>query len=385
MGGVVFQTRDPKFGAKVEAIFKRAAFIADLGAELESAEPGAVVARLKITPRHLQQDLTVHAAVQAALADHSAGGAAASLVEPEQSVLTVEYKINLLRAARGQLLRCKSRVLRPGSAVTVAESDVFTLGAGGQELLTAKAIVTLAVVRLSEALAAEAYEVSSTREGYDRWSEIYDNDQNPLVALEEPELDRALGDVAGLRIADIGCGTGRHTLRLLARGARVSGLDFSAGMMERARAKLAARPEEERARADLRLHDLAERLPFEDGQLDRLVCALVLDHVAELGALFREFRRVVRREGRVVVSVMHPAMNLRGVEARFVDPKTGREVRPRSVTHQIADYVQAAIGAGLAVERLGEHAVDDALAARLPRARKYLGWPMLLMLELRPT
>src|SRR5438105_13335950 len=97
-----------------------------------------------------------------------------------------------------------------------------------------------------------------TREGYDRWAEVYDGEGNPLVALEEPLLDRLLGDVHGLAVADIGCGTGRHALRLAAAGAQVSAVDFSEEMLRRARAKPGA------AAVDFRRHDLDEPLPFAD-------------------------------------------------------------------------------------------------------------------------
>jgi SAM-dependent methyltransferase len=76
-----------------------------------------------------------------------------------------------------------------------------------------------------------------TRQGYDRWSEVYDRDGNPLLALEEPEVIRMMGEVRGLTIADVGTGTGRHALRFASAGARVVGVDFSLAMMERARAK----------------------------------------------------------------------------------------------------------------------------------------------------
>src|SRR5579872_1503976 len=83
-------------------------------------------------------------------------------------------------------------------------------------------------------------EIIDTREGYDRWSEIYDLDGNPLIALEEKHFPEILGEVRGLRIADIGCGTGRHAARLAASGARVIAIDFSAGMIRRAREKFDA-------------------------------------------------------------------------------------------------------------------------------------------------
>jgi hypothetical protein len=75
---------------------------------------------------------------------------------------------------------------------------------------------------------------------------------------------------------------------------------------------------------------------------------------------------------------------LKGVQARFTDPATGRETRPASVAHQLSDYVMAALGAGLRIGDLCEHVADDALAARVPRAARYVGWPLLFMMVLRP-
>ena len=226
--------------------------------------------------------------------------------------------------------------------------------------------------------APEPIDILSTRDGYDRWAEIYDGEGNPLVAMEEPWVDKLLGDVRGLAVADIGCGTGRHALRLAAAGANVQALDFSEAMLDRARAKAGA------ATIVFQTHDLAQPLPFADDTFDRVVCGLVIDHIADLGGLFREMRRICRPSGFVVISVMHPAMMLRGVQARFKDPASGREIRPASVPNQLSDYVTAAAQAGFTFDHVSEHAVDEALANRSERARKYLGWPMLFLMRLRP-
>ena len=80
-------------------------------------------------------------------------------------------------------------------------------------------------------------DIVPTREGYDRWSEVYDGDRNPLIALEEPQVERMLGDVHGLRIADVATGAGRHSVRLANAGATVIALDFSRGMLTKTRTK----------------------------------------------------------------------------------------------------------------------------------------------------
>jgi malonyl-CoA O-methyltransferase len=221
--------------------------------------------------------------------------------------------------------------------------------------------------------------VLPTREGYDRWAEIYDGEENPLIAMEEPVVDALLGDVAGLDVVDVGCGTGRHALRLAARGARVVGVDFSAGMLARAQAKEGA--------AEVRwvVHDVTRPpLPLSAQAFDRVLCALVLDHIVDLAGFFAELRRLSQADGRIVVSTMHPALMLKGIQARFHDPASGRDTRPASVANRIADYVNGAIEAGLQIVHVGERDVDEALAARVPRAEKYLGWPMLYWMELAP-
>lgn len=218
--------------------------------------------------------------------------------------------------------------------------------------------------------------VVSTREGYDRWAEVYDEEANPLVILEGPEVARALGEVLDLEILDVGCGTGRHAVLLARAGAKVTGVDFSSGMLDKARAK----PGGELVRF---IHqDAAGPLPFETGSFDRVISCLVVDHVLDLGAFFGELRRVCRDDGFIVISVMHPAMMLKGVQARFTDPRSGQEVRPQSVANRISDYVMGVVSAGLRVIEASEHDAGPDLVARAPRARKYLGWPMLFLMKL---
>lgn len=219
----------------------------------------------------------------------------------------------------------------------------------------------------------------STRAGYERWAPSYDGDENPLVTLEGQHFPRLLGEVRGLRVADVGCGTGRHAVAMAEAGAQVTAFDFSPAMLARARARAG-----ERAGASLRWveHDLALPLPLADATCDRVTCALVLDHLADLERFFGELRRVCRPGGQVVASVIHPAMLLRGTQARFREAQSGREIRLASVPHQLCDYVLAASRAGLGFDAMEEHAVDEALVRRSPRAEKYLGWPLLLLMRL---
>lgn len=218
-----------------------------------------------------------------------------------------------------------------------------------------------------------------TQYGYDLWAETYDDASGALRALEEVEVDRLLEEVAGLRVLDAGCGTGRHAVRLAGRGAAVTGVDFSEGMLARASAK----PGAEGARWVR--HDLEQPpLPFEAGAFERVVSGLVLDHIERLEPFLRELRRVCAVGGRVVLTVVHPAVLLKGLSSRLKDPATGELILPAYYPHQVSDYVMAAMRAGLRLEELCERAATEELVARVPGAAAYLGWPLLLAIQATP-
>ena len=225
--------------------------------------------------------------------------------------------------------------------------------------------------------------LSGVRDGYDRWASVYDDDGNPLPALEEPHVRSALGDVRDCRVLDLGCGTGRHAAWLAGAGARVTAVDFSGNMLEQARRKVRG------AQVRFVVHDLHEPLPFGDASFDAVVSGLVLEHLRDLDGFFREARRVLTARGRAVVSAMHPAMFLRDSRARFTDPDTGEVVAPGSLPHRLGDFVMAAVRAGFALTDVGEYTPDAAFVREYPRAASYEGWPMLVVLAMeastRPT
>ena len=219
--------------------------------------------------------------------------------------------------------------------------------------------------------------LAGVRAGYDRWASVYDHDANPLQALEEPRVREALGDVGGRDVLDLGCGTGRHSAWLSSAGARVTAVDFSEGMLQEARRKVPG------GQVRFIAHDLNEPLPLCDASFDAVVSGLVLEHLRDLSRFFAEAHRVMRPFGRAVVSAMHPAMFLRGSQARFTDPDSGERVQPGSLPHRLGDFVMAALDAGFSLRGIGEYAPDADFAKGYPRAERYVGWPMLVVLDLQ--
>ena len=131
--------------AEFRDVFRRAPFIHDLGVELEAIAKGECATSLAVQPRFLQVNGYVHAGVQATLADHTMGAAAFTLVSPGQYVVTVEFKMSMLRSAQGETLRCRANVLKPGKQFIFVEAEVYC-ASQGKEQLTLKASATMAVI-----------------------------------------------------------------------------------------------------------------------------------------------------------------------------------------------------------------------------------------------
>ncbi|MGW1006076.1 class I SAM-dependent methyltransferase [Streptomyces sp. NPDC002520] len=137
---------------------------------------------------------------------------------------------------------------------------------------------------------------------YDSFAEAYSaENENSLVNAyyERPAMLALAGDVAGRRILDAGCGSGPLFAALRDRGALVTGIDASAGMLALARRRLGDD-------ADLHVADLRDRLPFADGAFDDVTASLVLHYLEDWGPTLAELRRVLRPGGRLIASVEHP-------------------------------------------------------------------------------
>ncbi len=210
----------------------------------------------------------------------------------------------------------------------------------------------------------------SALEGYAQWAESYDDDGNPLIPLEGPVVREFLGPIAGRTILDLGSGTGRHAIALANLGARVVALDQSKPMLLRARSKPGA------DRLQWVQHALPNPLPFRDESFDSVVMGLVAEHLAQLGDVLMDLKRLVRSGGRCVASMLHPDRTAEGQRARFIDLKTGIR-RPITTIHRSKlDYKRIADESGWIFVEDRDLIVPQALAAIHPRASRYVGKPL---------
>lgn len=180
--------------------------------------------------------------------------------------------------------------------------------------------------------------------GYGAWAATYDSTANPLINAEEPVVRRLIDDCPIGKALDAACGTGRYTAYLSARGHRVTGVDSSPGMLDVARKKVA---EATFLQAQL------SHLPFESDAFDVVVCALALEHCAELGPPIGELSRALRSGGVMILSVYHPINYLLGFGAFFQD-SSGQYRIIRGFHHRQAEYMSAFISAKLELKHVAE-------------------------------
>ncbi|MFG1999687.1 class I SAM-dependent methyltransferase [Spirillospora sp. NPDC048911] len=184
---------------------------------------------------------------------------------------------------------------------------------------------------------------------------------------DRPAVLGLAGDVSGLTVLDAACGPGLYAAELRRRGARVIAFDQSPTLVGLARERLGAD-------GDLRVHDLAEPLHWlGDGSVDLVVLALALHYVDDRVGMLREFRRVLRPGGAVVISTHHPVSDWREFGGSYfttgaVEVSLSSEndwpvrVWRRPLTAIFGEFRAA----GFLVDELVEPRPDEEMATRYP-------------------
>ena len=139
--------RDPDFEQRVRASYARQAAMAMLGAAISRVAPGHVTIDLPFRPELTQQHGFLHAGIVTAVMDSACGYAALSLMDRDAAVLSVEFKVNLLAPARGDLFRASGRVVRAGRTLTVVAGELRVVEAAGEGALVAMMTGTMMAVR----------------------------------------------------------------------------------------------------------------------------------------------------------------------------------------------------------------------------------------------
>ena len=192
----------------------------------------------------------------------------------------------------------------------------------------------------------------SIQDAYDEWSKNYDADQNLTRDLDAQATRAALAGRRFKSMLELGCGTGKNTVFFAQITEAVHALDFSQGMLEKARLKAQA--------GNIRFEaaDLTQPWPCVDSAYDLLACNLVLEHIADLSHIFGEAARVLSPRGVFLINELHPFKQYRGSRARFERGESTVEVD--AFVHHISEFINTASAHGLKLIRFEElwHATD---------------------------
>jgi len=145
-----FEARDPEFQAKVRESFERQGLMKHLGAQISELRPGLCEIRVPFRNELSQQHGYFHGGVTGAIADSACGYAAFSLMPADYSVLAVEYKLNLVAPAMGEMLVARGQVIRAGRTLTIARADVFVVKDGAETLCATSLSTIMALAGKSD-------------------------------------------------------------------------------------------------------------------------------------------------------------------------------------------------------------------------------------------
>jgi uncharacterized protein (TIGR00369 family) len=123
------------FADEIKQSFAKQTIMGLIGAELTRIEPGLIEIRLPYRADLAQQHGYLHAGIVTTIADSACGYAAYSLMPPNSEVLSVEFKVNLLRPAKGEMFSAVAEVVKAGKTLTVVRADVFGIDEDRRELV----------------------------------------------------------------------------------------------------------------------------------------------------------------------------------------------------------------------------------------------------------
>ena len=141
----MFTAVDPLYEQRVRQSFARQGAMKLMGAQLTRVEPGMVDVTLAYRPDLSQQHGYLHAGILSTIVDTAGGYAGYTLFPADSSVLTVEYKLNLLAPAEGETFVAEGRVVKPGRTLCIVQGEVYA-SAGDRRTLCALMQQTLIVM-----------------------------------------------------------------------------------------------------------------------------------------------------------------------------------------------------------------------------------------------
>ena len=199
----------------------------------------------------------------------------------------------------------------------------------------------------------------NVQKAYDLWSASYDADHNLTRDLDRTVTEKLLGQLRCRSVLEIGCGTGKNTPLLVEIGDLVTAVDFSAGMIAQAKAKITAQ------NVTFHVADITQPWPTADAAFDLITCNLILEHVVDLDFIVAQASRSLAAGGKMFISELHPFKQYQGSKAQFQQGESTTFIP--AYVHHVSDFLTAAKENALNLLALDEwwHEQDEGKPPRL--------------------
>lgn len=179
----------------------------------------------------------------------------------------------------------------------------------------------------------------NTLKAYDEWAFTYDESPHILHSLEKQLLLNLIEPHDSDNILDVACGTGSYLAFFARKGARVTGVDISPKMIEVAKRKAPS--------AKLMIADIEAELPFEDEAFNKIVCSQALQHIKSIEPVLREFKRLAKKKGNIILSVPHPEMDRAHYKKNVSKQGINFTSQAELFEHKFYEYLEAIDYTGL--------------------------------------
>ncbi|WP_430789640.1 class I SAM-dependent methyltransferase [Virgibacillus flavescens] len=220
--------------------------------------------------------------------------------------------------------------------------------------------------------------MKSIKETYNDLSKAYEENvdtESPYnTDYERPAMMKEIPEqLEGVKVLDAGCAAGWYCEAFVSRGADVTGIDVSSGMVEAAKRRLGVK-------AAIFCHDLEEALPFQNEEFDIIVSSLTLHYIKDWGPVFQEFRRVLKPGGILLFSVHHPFMDFTRfkLEDYFKKQLLTETWTKQNIKADVSFYrrslqeIITAVSEYLTVEGLTEPQPEKVMKDKYPKKYTYL-------------
>jgi ubiquinone/menaquinone biosynthesis C-methylase UbiE len=201
------------------------------------------------------------------------------------------------------------------------------------------------------------------QDAYNLWSKTYDSDWNLTRDLDQAITVEQLKTLQFKSILEVGSGTGKNTACLSQIGKQVFSLDFSIGMIKKAKEKPVL------SNVFFCNADVTKPWSYRNASFDLVTCNLVLEHIEDLSQVFSEAYRTLVKDGRFFICELHPFRQYLGKKARFDGGENTIEIN--AFVHHVSEFVDTAESRGFSLRQFREwwHAEDQ---KQLPRLASFM-------------